>query len=61
MGGDGKTTGSPSCVKLFPIGWNWDKVRVLKFIADTHTWGIRLLQVVHFVVAPSKLRYFGEI
>ena len=48
MGGDGKTTGSPSCVKLFPIGWNWDKVRVLKFIADTHTKGLTLLQSDHF-------------
>ena len=56
-----ETTGSPSSGNLFPIGWNWDEAHALKFIAGTHTWGIRLLQVVHFVVAPWKLRYFGEI
>ncbi len=47
-----ETTGSPSSGNLFSIGWNWDEAGALKFIADTYTWGIRLLQVVHFVVAP---------
>ena len=56
-----ETNGSPSSANLFPIGWNWDEAHALKFIADTYTLGIRLLQVVHFVVAPWKLRYFGEI
>ena len=47
---------SPSSAKLFSIGWNWDKVRVLKFFSDTHTRGVTLLQRLHFVVASASLQ-----
>ena len=43
-----ETNGSPSSGNLFSIGWNWDEAGALKFIADTYTWGIRLLQSDHF-------------
>ena len=53
-------TVTPSLLNLFSNGLNWDEVRDLEFIADTHTWGIRLLQVVRFVVAPRKLHYLSN-
>ena len=48
---------SPRLSKLFLIGWNWDEVRELKFITGTYCMGVRLLQSVHFVVAPEKLTF----
>ena len=49
-----ETPVSPSLLNLFSIGLNWDEVRDLKFIADTHTKGLTLLQVVRFVVAREN-------
>ena len=60
MGGDGKTIGSPSSFIIFSNGWNWDKLHGLKFIPDTHTKGLTLLQSLHFVVAPRKLHYLSN-
>ena len=55
-GGKVQMPRSPSLLKLFSNGWNWDEVRHLKFIVDTYYGGIRLLQSFHFVVAPKKLQ-----
>ena len=48
---------SPSSVNLFPNGWNWDEVRVLKFIPGTHTKGLTLLQSDHFRICCSRRPY----
>ena len=49
---------SPRLSKLFLIGWNWDEVRELKFSSGTYCRGVGLLQSVHFVVAPKKLKFY---
>ena len=49
---------SPRLSKLFLIGWNWDEVRELKFSSGTYCRGVGLLQRVHFVVAPKKLKFY---